>query len=714
MTQAIFNRRTLYSALLLLLFNGVVLFALFSPLAADILRTQLRVGEVASYDVQAPYSMSFESQFLTEAQRQSAAAAVAPVYTSPDTSIARRQLEHLRAALTYIASVRADLYATDDQKLNDLAALEDLALKQETALQIIGLSDLRWQAVHQEAIIVLEQVMRNTIRESRLEDTRRMVPTLVSLSLSESQVLIVTELVNAFVVANSKYNEEMTAAARLTAYEAAQPVTRTFLSGEMILQRGQVISETDLEALQEYGLAQTTNRWQDAASALVLTLLTSAFFLIYLQRSAAAAALMRNLRALITLIALWLIFLVTARLAIPGHTIVPYVFPLMAFSLTISALYGAELAIVTMFPLALLTTYALPFALDLTAFYTLSSILGVMALRRAQRIPAFFWAGATIALSGAAVVLALRLPEPSADWVGLATLAGAAMVNGVISAGLSLVLHYFLAQFLGMTTGLQLMELSRPDHPLLQFILRKAPGTYQHSLQLANLVEQAAEQIGADAPLARVGALYHDAGKAANPFYFVENQPVGNINPHDDLDPEFSAANILRHVTDGVVLARKYRLPGRIQDFILEHHGTMVTRYQYVRAVEAAGGDESKVDKEKFRYPGPRPRSRETALLMLADGCEARMRSEHPKDETELRSLVQTVIKSRLDLGQLSDTSLTLRDLEQISNSFTATLRGVYHPRIAYPAQAQDTAQITPQAADQSGDQPPSLPPSAP
>jgi hypothetical protein len=231
---------------------------------------------------------------------------------------------------------------------------------------------------------------------------------------------------------------------------------------------------------------------------------------------------------------------------------------------------------------------------------------------------------------------------------------------------------------------------------------------------LANLVEQAAEQIGADAPLARVGALYHDAGKAANPFYFVENQPASAINPHDDLDPEFSAANILRHVTEGVTLARKYRLPARIQDFILEHHGTMITRYQYAQAVEAAGGDESKVDIEKFRYPGPRPRSRETALLMLADGCEARMRSERPKDETELRALIQTVIKSRLDLEQLADTSLTLRDLEEINNSFTATLRGVYHPRIAYPAKAQDAAQIAPQAADQPGETHPGLPPSAP
>jgi putative nucleotidyltransferase with HDIG domain len=315
----------------------------------------------------------------------------------------------------------------------------------------------------------------------------------------------------------------------------------------------------------------------------------------------------------------------------------------------------------------------------------MGSLFGVLTLGRARRLTDFLWAGTVIALTGIAVILVYRLPLPTTDWIGLASLAGTSMFNGLASASLAVLLQFLLAQLLGMTTPMQLMELTRPDHPLLQLILREAPGTYQHCLQVANLAEQAADRIGADTLLTRVGALYHDAGKIVNPIYFIENQVPGMINPHDDLDPATSAATIIRHVPDGMELARKYRLPRRISDFISEHHGTMITRYQYVQAVTEAGGDEDQVDIEQFRYPGPRPQSRETAILMLADGSEARVRAEKPKEEEELRDLIKGVIENRMAIGQLDDTNLTLKDLSAILDSFTTTLRGIYHPRVKYP-----------------------------
>ncbi|MEJ2485309.1 MAG: HDIG domain-containing protein [Anaerolineales bacterium] len=238
---------------------------------------------------------------------------------------------------------------------------------------------------------------------------------------------------------------------------------------------------------------------------------------------------------------------------------------------------------------------------------------------------------------------------------------------------------------MGLTTTLQLLEISRPDHPLLQDILRNAPGTYQHSLQIANLAEQAAERIGADTLLTRVGSLYHDAGKVRFPQYFIENQVPGFKNPHEDLSPAESAAIIIQHVSDGVEMVKKYRLPKRIQDFVLEHHGTMMTRYQYHNAVEEAGGDSQAVDTSLFTYPGPKPRSRETALVMLADGVEARARAERPETAEAAQALIRDVVENRLKNGQLNDTKLTLQNLEEIIDSFSTTLRGVYHPRIEYP-----------------------------
>ena len=327
-------------------------------------------------------------------------------------------------------------------------------------------------------------------------------------------------------------------------------------------------------------------------------------------------------------------------------------------------------------------------------YFLVSGVCGALTLGRAQRVTSFFWSGVAIAVAGAAVIVAYRLPLQTTDITGLGTLMGVALLNGVISPTLALFLQFFLAQFLGLTTALQLMEISRPDHRLLQHLLRNAPGTYQHSLQVSNLAEQAADQIGADTLLTRVGALYHDVGKTVNPAYFIENQVIGSPNPHDNLDPEISAEIIIRHVKDGLDLANNYRLPRRIQDFIAEHHGTMHTRYQYVKAVESAGGDKSKVDKNKFQYPGPRPQSRETAILMLADGCEARLRAERPEGKEELRNVIKEVVDNRLSSEQLDNTDLTLRDLDDIIESFTTTLRGIYHPRIEYPKLEQQEQPI--------------------
>lgn len=674
--------RTLFLILLLFATAGIALIALVAPYVAPLASSALQLGQVAPEEILAPQDITYQSEVLTAQQRDSAARSVAPVYTSPDTNIARQQLENLRAALAFITSVRADSFSTLEQKLADLAALEDIHLDQETALSILALGDSRWQAIQQEAIVVLEQVMRSTIREDQLDDARRHIPTLVSLSLPEEQADIVVKLAGAFVTPNSFYSETLTETARQEAQDTVEPVTRTYKAGQTVLRRGQVITETNLEALEVMGLAQSSFDWKDIVSATSLIFLFLVFLAIYVIRF---TQLTQDVRSLTLLAVLFIVFLLVGRLINPANPAVPYIYPLAAYSLLVAVLFGSNLAMITTLPLAVLVTYGFPNSLELVIFYTIGGYFGVMTLGSGSRITYFFLAGLAIAASGAIVAVIFNLPQPGADWRFVATLAGASAISGVASASLTLLLQFFLAQLLGMTTALQLMEISRPDHKLLQLILRNAPGTYQHSLQVANLAEQAAEQIGADTLLTRVGALYHDVGKSLNPAFFIENQAPGSSNPHDELDPASSAQIIIKHVTDGLALAREHRLPVRIQDFILEHHGTMLTRYQYINAVKAADGDEDQVDMELFRYPGPRPQSRETAILMLADGSEARLRAERPTSEEELRSLVKDIIQNRLTSGQLDDTDLTLADLETIANSFTGTLRGIYHPRIEYP-----------------------------
>ena len=654
-------------------------------------------GTVASQDVNSPYAVTYQSEVLTEIQQQEAADAVELIYTRADFAIARQQLDYLRESLSFIDSVRQDQFSSQEQKYTDLAALEGIFISQDTAEQILGLSDVRWQTVRQEAVVILEQVMRNDIRETDLEDFRQQLPSLVSLSLSEEQVQLVVKLASAFVAPNSFYSEEETQAAREEASQAVPIVSRSIAAGETIIRRGEVVQAEDIEALQEVGLLTTFSGWQTQAGTLAVVVLSAVLVILFFR---SYPRLVNNAKQMITLLVLFLLFLGISRYVTPGHLVIPYLFPMAAYSLLTAALIDRRTALFTTIPLAILAAYGMPNAIDLTLYYSLGGLMGLLILRRPQRLSAYVSVAGIIAISGSVILVAYRIIDPAMDVTGLATLIGAAVFNGIASAGLTVLLEFTLAPLLDLTTTLQLVELSRPDHPLLQRLLREIPGTYQHTLQVANLVEQAAERIQANSMLARVGALYHDIGKMKTPQFFIENQGPNQINTHDDMDPEESARIIIDHVVYGMELAKKYRLPRRIREFIPEHHGTLITRYQYGKALELADGDETKVDIAKFRYPGPRPGSRETALVMLADGCEAYVRSQNPEDDEGLRKLIKEMVDRRVALGQLDNTALTLNDLKVVIDSFVATLKGTYHSRVDYPEDEVPPEEETDQSQD--------------
>ncbi len=672
-------------ALILLIVTSLAAYAvLVLPLSLRPSSLPLSAGQVSTQDLQAPVDVEYISDVRTNQAREAAERAVQPIYTPPDQSIARRQISRLRSSLETIVAIRGDLVMTYSQKQADLAALPDLSLDEETIGRILGLSDQRWNSTQQDALRVLEQVMRSSVREENLAGVQANIPLIVSFVLSEDQAAIVVALVTPFVMPNSFFSSELTEAARQQARQLVEPVTRTYLAGETVVARGKVLTEADMEALAKLGLVRPSNPLLEYVGTAAMVVVIMTFVGIYFHRR--RPAFYNDSRSLILISILFIVFLSASRLVIPNRAILPYVFPLPAFGLLIATLFGPGGALVLSLVISVLAAYGLPNSLDLTIFYLMASLTGLLSLGKARRISSFAWAALVSAIAGLAVIAAYRLPAGTLDWVGYLTLAGASLLNGVASASVALMLQYLLAEFLGLTTGLSLLEISRPDAPLLQYFLRHAPGTYQHSLMVSNLVEQAAEKLGMDALLVRVGALYHDVGKAVNPAFFIENQLPDNLNPHDDVDAETAAASVIRHVTDGVVLARKYRLPRRITDFMLEHHGTLLARYHHSRAVREAGGDASKVDASKFRYPGPRPRSRETALLMLADSVEARTRSEGARTDAEIRAVVQKAIDACQKEGQLADTRFTLKDLTVITEAFVTTLTGLYHPRIAYPA----------------------------
>jgi putative nucleotidyltransferase with HDIG domain len=674
---------------------------LILPLASETNSDQLALGDVADQDILAPYALSYQSAVLTEIKQQEAASTVQPQYTQPDPNIAREQLNHLRDVLDYIDSIRADVYATQDQKQSDLVSIQSVQLLPESISLLISLTDNEWQSIRLESNRMLELVMRSPIQEHRLESVRSSISNQVSLSLTDDKQMLVVDLVSAFITPNSQYSEELTEEMRQTAQSAVEPVIQSFVAGETIVPRGHVISHSDVEALEQFGLMQPETTWKDTVGYIAVVVITFAFISLYF---AQRPDLRGNTTSLTLMAVLFLIFLFITRTIIPDHTIVPYLLPVAAFGMVTAALVSSRAAIVLSVSLAILSAFDMPNSFELTLFYLFGSVFGILLLRNVSRLLTIFWAGLGVAASGAIILIAFRFADPTLDALGLLQLLAATGFNGIASATLTIILQYLLAQTLGLTTTLQLMEISRADHPLLQEILRNAPGTYQHSLQIANLSEQAAERIGANTLLTRVGALYHDAGKVRYPMYFIENQVPGARNPHDDLPPVESARIIIQHVSDGLELVKQYRLPKQIQDFVLEHHGTMMTRYQYANAVKEQDGDAQAIDKSLFTYPGPKPQSRETGLLMLADGVEARARAERPNDPESVHALVKEVVEQRLYSGQLNDTDLTLNNIEEIIDSFSTTLRGVYHPRIEYP-KIDDTTVISPSRIQQDSEE---------
>jgi putative nucleotidyltransferase with HDIG domain len=525
--------------------------------------------------------------------------------------------------------------------------------------------------------------MRKNIRDYQIQDNRSSVPNLITLSFSDTESKLIQELVNPFIVANSLYSDKDTQLAKTNATAAVGTVKSNYIQGQAIVLHGQVISPEEFETLNYYGFVKPQDKLREIISPVLIVLLLTCFVALYFNRRRIYP--IADLRSMTLISITYLIFLFAARAIIPNRTILPYLFPLPAFAMMLASLFNLEISVLFSLVLSLLAAFGISNSNELFVFYLFSSLIGALVLGKGRRISSFFWAGIFSALTGIVVIIANRFLDNSTDLIGMLTLSGVTLISGVASTSLALLFQFIASQILGLTTPMNLLEISRPDNPLLQYILQNAPGTYQHSLQVSNLAEQAAKAIGADPLVTRVGALYHDCGKAMNASFFIENQIPGKINSHEDMDPSVAAETIIKHINDGLSLANKHHLPPRIKDFIKEHHGTAITRYQFSRALELANGDRSKIDEKRFHYPGPKPRTKETSLLMLADGCEARARAELPKTDEELKLLIKKVIDGCVQEGQMEESTLTLKDLRDIAEAFFQVMVNTHHPRLIYP-----------------------------
>ena len=641
------------------------------------------VGRIAETDIRAPYPLTFTSDLLT-AQRQTASSElVEPVYDPPDPNVARQQTALLEQILAYIDDVRSDVYATMGQKVADLGAISALSLTERERANILSQDEAVWPLVASEAQTVLERMMRETIREEDLPSLLSRLPTQVSVRFSPEQAAIIAALVRDLIQPNSQINQEATDAARAAALDVLSPAERSFERGQVIVRAGARIGELDAEALAAYGLLTVAGTPAlDLARAAATALLLLAVSALYLRR--VQPDLLVDIRLLFVLEILLLLTLVTVRLLAPVGLVV--FVPAALIGIVYASLTTPATAMAASFLAALICGLLFADSLEVAVYVALGSIVGALLTRPTDRVTRTFFAGLMIGLTNVVVLAIFRTDVVSASQAAeLGVQLAAGLLMGIATAIVALAILYALTLVFNLPTSLKLTELSQPNHPLLQRLLREAPGTYQHSLQVANLSEQAANAVGANSELVRVSALYHDVGKVLNPIFFVENQ-ADQVNPHDTLnDPYRSASIIISHVPDGDRLARQYRLPARVRDFIWQHHGTTRVSFFYNRAVEQAGGTDS-VDTAAFTYPGPRPLTREAAIMMLADSSESTVRARKPASRQEIAEIVQQIFDARTLEGQLDESDLTLKDLRAVHRVFVEVLQGVFHPRINYPA----------------------------
>jgi len=677
---------------------AVLVIVLTLILGIDALLPQplaLATGDVARADVIAPRATSFESQVQTEARRAEARSAVAPQYDySADRAaiIAAEQLRELRRSFVPVgAAFNASLNPAERR-----AILEEVipVLSDTARAALIALDPERWAAVRAEAERILDVVEQSQLRDTDVAAVRASLLSRVAGSLSVGERQLTAELVGPHLVPNSSFSQAATDAERARRAALVEPVIVRIRQNQAIVRAGDVISAADFEIVRELGLLSQgpISGIAPLAGWFILATLVVGLLLGWVWRF--RRDLWHRNGALI-LVGLLLVFTAFALKLTAGRLALPYLIPTAAIGMLVAILLDAGAATVLMAVVAVIAGAVNGGSLELTAYVFLGGFGGIVAVRRGDRLQTFLQAGIAVFIVQALVVSAFSLLG-TRDLRGVIELWGASAAAAGGAAVAAVGSFAVLGNLFGILTVFQLLELANPSQPLLRRLLVETPGTYHHSIMVGNLAERAAEAIGADPLVTRVAAYYHDIGKLSNPAAFIENQ-AGGENVHDQLDPEVSAQILKQHVADGIDLSYRARLPKAVIAFIPQHHGTAIMSYFHARARAAAaepyGGLETvegrkaadAVDHRKFRHAGPKPQTREAALIMLADGVEASVRSLSSRDEPAIRAMVTRIIEERLADGQFDECDLTLRDVERIKDAFVGQLLAMYHTRIAYP-----------------------------
>ena len=531
----------------------------------------------------------------------------------------------------------------------------------------------------------LVAVLNEGVTEQDFEESTlpAMIRRNVEVSTTKNQISVITALLEQVIVPNMIIDEVATDLARKNAREMVSPIMVKYSKGDTIVKIGEPVTQIKKEALSQAGYNILRINFKGILGIFCLVCIGVSTVFFYLKYFEPKFLNKKHL----SIVGVLAIFMAILSVLLPPSWSV-FILPFPFFAIILSVFLNARTSFFITVTLLTIITLSLQFSALAMSVFILSvivSTIGVTTVKYSRRFD-IVKVGAFTAVSMAVIIICVYY-DLGIDRLLKDILTG--ILNGFVSGIFALGMIPIFENVFKVITEFGLAELGDYNQPLLKKLHETAPGTFEHSLRVSNLAESAAEAIGADPILARVGALYHDVGKIVRPLFFVENQTYSGIeNPHEKLTPRSSKMVITSHTKDGIALAKEYHIPVIIQDFIIQHHGDSLASYFYNQAVQQEGIEN--VKEEQFRYTGPKPNTKETAILMIADAVESASRTLKDHSQEELDALINKIIRDRLDDNQLSDSPLTLKDIKIIAATLSRVLRSVFHKRIKYQQTIDD------------------------
>jgi len=681
--------------MVLMIAGGLVMFLLFSVVCMSG-RYSLKVGDIAPQDIAA--NKEVVDAVTTEQRRKAAAQAVEASYHRSEgvNEEVMASLDAVFAELSQVQQLGQDIRLQRAQTALSLSSFtaEEMQNAREF-ITLIKLNDYQVRVLLQtdadnfstmvyEVRNAVEGALETTIREGQVTKSISNILALCQYSIETKLVSnIVPPVLNACVKANMVVDEDATARAKQEARDAVEPVI--YKQSQIIVRKGAVISANQLAMLESLGMLDNTDYdFSIFGGALMLTV--CAMIALALMLRIFAPEYLGDMRGLLVVM---LVMIISEALAVVCIKLINvYLAPVALCAMLLTGLLGPRVGfsgglMMTVIISGLAAASGSEYALEMVYLLltgTVSSVVAVYFLAgKPQRVRAVV-CGAIVALTNLLLILAIGLMTAN-DLHNTMGNAVWSMAGGLLSGLIAVGFQPVFESAFNLATPSKLLELANPNQPILRRLQMEAPGTYHHSIVVANLAEAAAEKIGANPLLARTGAYFHDIGKLKRPLYFKENQR--GENPHDHTDAYVSAAIVTSHTRDGLALAQKHHLPPEIQRIIVEHHGDTPVMYFYHKALQQADG--KPVDVKDFRYAGNRPSTKESAIVMLADTIEAAVRSMADPTPQAIERFIERLVRGKIEDGQLSHSPLSLHDIDGISEAFSNVLSGVFHERIEYP-----------------------------